>query len=100
MGRKPDYNLVVYDKMTEGHTQAGAAWINDDTINIILNPCIVISADRNLTLKLFPNDRPEQPRLRRAAKEKPCRNPARCDDYDDPAELDSRRLLGEDMPGF
>lgn len=104
MGRKPDYYLTVYDKTTEGRTQAGAAWVQQDgSISITINPCVMLPSDRNLSIKLFPNehqDEPEQPQPRRATKQKPRRNPARCDDYDDPAELDSRRLLGEDMPGF
>lgn len=58
-GRKPDYRLKVLDKSTEQRGEVGAAWLNpnDDSITIVLNPCVMITSNPNQVLTLFSNDR-------------------------------------------
>lgn len=102
MGRKPDYNLVVYDKTTEGRTQAGAAWVQQDgSISITINPCVMLPSDRNLSIKLFPNehqDEPEQGRKNRYTRQPAPRGRAGAPEYDE--GLDSKHLLSDETDTF
>lgn len=53
--RKPDYRLKAFDKTTERAAEVGAAWKNDTgSISIVLNPCVVLTADSPYALTLFP----------------------------------------------
>lgn len=56
-GRQPDFILSVFDKQTEYKGRVGAAWLNEKGhISIKLNTCVVLRADENLMITLFPND--------------------------------------------
>lgn len=63
-GRTPDYDLVVMNKTTQQKGKVGAAWKNNDgRIGIVLNPCVVLSADPNLVIALFVKHSYEGPKL-------------------------------------
>lgn len=58
--RRPDYDLMVKDKLTGGSTKAGVAWVtgkDGSGISIRLNPCVVLSSGglRDCYLTLWPN---------------------------------------------
>lgn len=62
-GRKPDFNLVVYDKHTGRKGTVGAAWFGDTgEVRITLPPGITLSQPEGISLILWPtDDRPVKP---------------------------------------
>lgn len=45
-GVKPTFRLKVKDSETGSQAEVGAGWLNDDgSINVKLNPCVVLSYD-------------------------------------------------------
>jgi len=57
---KPTHRLKVLDKKTNGRTEAGAGWQNEDgSISIVLNPCIRLTPDNRTVITLFPIDKTE-----------------------------------------
>jgi hypothetical protein len=58
-GKKPEYNLCVRKKDSDDrYTQVGAAWLDDSgrgSINIKLNPCVILSNADNMNFVLFLN---------------------------------------------
>jgi hypothetical protein len=62
-GGRPDYILKCQHKGTKRHTQAGAAWVRvvngKQCLRIELNPCVVLQANSDIYMTLFPNDRDE-----------------------------------------
>ena len=62
MSRKPDYKFKVLNKSTELKGEIGAAWKNTDgSISVVLNPCVVLNANDDLVLNLFPQDEEKKP---------------------------------------
>lgn len=59
VGRKADFDLSVLNKATEERGVIGGAWQNEDgSISIVLNPCVVLTSDKNLMIRLFKRNRP------------------------------------------
>ncbi len=57
----PTHRFKVLDKVTGAKHEVGAGWINaDGSISIRLNPCVVIHANPDQVLTLFPCDRPKK----------------------------------------
>ena len=63
-GRSPDYDVTVYRKSRNPAIEkdikgrVGAAWTNeDDSITIVLNPCVLISSMEGYTIRMFPAGR-------------------------------------------
>lgn len=53
--RKPDFRLKALDKDTDVKGSVGAGWLNDDgSISVVLNPWVVLNANKSLVLTLFP----------------------------------------------
>ena len=45
-GRQPDYRVRAMNKETDGRTEVGAAWTNEDgSIRVVINPYITLSGD-------------------------------------------------------
>ena len=56
-GRRPDFRVSAYNKVTQRKGEIGAAWRNDNgSINIVLTPCVVIDPrlEPDLLLSLWP----------------------------------------------
>ena len=52
--RSPDFDLTVWNKETNAKGRVGAAWVNEDnSISIVLNPCVVLVPDKNINIRLF-----------------------------------------------
>lgn len=57
MPRQPDFHLKALDKDTDKTAKIGAAWQNENgTISLVLNPFVVLNANDDLLLTLFPAD--------------------------------------------
>lgn len=57
--RKPDYRVKAMNKETNEKNTIGAAWLNPDrSISMVLDPFIVMSANKNLVITIFPIERP------------------------------------------
>lgn len=71
MSRRPDFDLSVFNKVTEARGKLGVGWEDPDgSITVRLNPCVVISDHTDLVFKLFPtSSRPLSRTQRREAKE-------------------------------
>jgi hypothetical protein len=68
-GRSPDYILSILDKETDERGRVGVAWNNPSgSIGIVLNTRVVITANKNLVLTLFPNT-PYEERSQAASKD-------------------------------
>ena len=59
-GKKPTYRLSIKKREPEkGQGVIGAGWLDEDgTISIVLNPCVVLTSESNVTIKLFPSNKP------------------------------------------
>lgn len=56
-GRRPDYKVSAMNKFNDHKGQVGAAWLNDNgSISIKLNAFVVLSAENDLVITLFPHD--------------------------------------------
>lgn len=55
MSRKADYDLCFLNKDTDERGVIGAGWKNEDdeSVSIVLNPFVVVSANRKVELRLF-----------------------------------------------
>lgn len=57
-GRKPDYRMHALKKGTDEKNRVGGAWANEDgSISIRLDAFVVLQADPDLVLTLFPENR-------------------------------------------
>ena len=56
IGRKPTHWVTVKDKPPgKGVTRIGSAWAEEDgSIGITLGPCVVLTSESNVTIKLWP----------------------------------------------
>ena len=58
----PTHRMSAYHKDSKARTEVGAAWLNaDGSITIILNPCVILTRDPDILLKLFPVDQRSGP---------------------------------------
>lgn len=68
--RQPDYRLKALRKSTNGRTEIGAGWENPDgSIQIKISPCVTLTDDPDITIRLFPAD--YQPQTSRPPAAKP-----------------------------
>lgn len=80
--RKPDYDLSALSNTNDIRGKVGAAWINDDgSINIKLNPFVVLNSHDNLQLRLFPYRSAEDwDKRRKEQEEKSAATPSRANE--------------------
>ena len=77
--RKPDFNLSAMSDNNVCKGRVGAGWLNPDgSINIKLNPFVVLTAMDALKLRLFPVDGYEE---RQKSKEKTSEPTPASNDY-------------------
>lgn len=71
-GRKPAFKLSVMRRDNGKHGVVGAAWREDDgSISIMLNPCVTLSGDADVFIKLFPVDPDWKPASRSREESEP-----------------------------
>lgn len=55
--RKPDYRIWVTSPDSKIRGTIGGAWLNEDgSLNLKLDPCVVLGLIPGMTIKLFPSD--------------------------------------------
>lgn len=56
-GRSPDFRLRAYDKRAKKGTTIGAGWTADNgSINIVIDPFVVLRQRENYSFHLYPVD--------------------------------------------
>ena len=52
---KPTHRLRVLNKTTNGRTEVGAGWLNNDSsITIVINPMVLLRESKEHVITLFP----------------------------------------------